>query len=54
MTSSPLPIDKVYEGFMQRTLVPGLHAVLEPEFTLVPPFLLESIHAHREAKQKAR
>lgn len=50
VTTSPLPIDKVYDGFMQRTLVPGSHAVLQPEYTLVPPFLLESIAAHETAK----
>ncbi len=54
VTSSPLPIDKIYEGFMQRTLVPGSHAVLDPEYTLVPPFLLESIRVHGEAEQKAQ
>ena len=47
--NSPLPIDKVYEGFMQRTLVPGSHTMLQPEYTLVPPFLLESIAAHEAA-----
>lgn len=47
--SSPLPIDKVYEGFMQRTIVPGSHAVLQPEYTLVPSFLLESIASHEAA-----
>lgn len=54
VTTSPLPIDKVYDGFMQRSLVPGSHAVLQPEYTLVPSFLLESIAAHDAAKREAR
>ena len=54
VTTSPLPIDKVYDGFMQRTLVPGSHVVLQPEYTLVPPFLLESIAAHEASRREAK
>lgn len=50
VTTPPLAIDKVYEGFMQRTLLPGSPVTLQPEYTLVPPFLLESIHAHESER----
>ncbi len=54
--SSPLPIDKVYEEFMHRTLVPGPHRTLQPEYTLVAPFVQQAIAGHREpaAARKAQ
>jgi hypothetical protein len=43
--SSPLPIDKVYQDFMARTLQKGSRRVLETEYVLMPDFLLGAIQA---------
>jgi Family of unknown function (DUF6176) len=53
--SSPLPIDKTYNRFMQDTLVPHSRMTMEPEYILIPDFIEESISAHEVVlSQKGR
>ncbi|MFT4111296.1 DUF6176 family protein [Silvibacterium sp.] len=43
---SPLPIDKQYEQFMQETLKKGSRTTLSTEYSLVPPFVVQTIQHH--------
>lgn len=51
VATSPLPIDKVYEEFMHRTLVPGSHRTFLPEYSLIPIFLTDAMRTHQEAQE---
>lgn len=46
--SSPLAIDRAYQRFMADTFVPHSRVTMQPEYTLLPSFLLDAIAAHEQ------